>query len=123
MDMEYGIFKINGVRIPTPIKWDMSQENVVTAYSGKATLDGKLHNSVIRTRDTIKVSFGVLRPDELTLLQELISGNTVKVNYPAANKSGYEEKEYIVGSRSFPMLKIIKGRTYWQGLDFTLTEV
>ena len=117
-------FYIDGHPIPTPSQWDPTITNVVTSYSGQTTLDGKQHNSVIRTRISYNVAFGTLKADEASLLDWLIDGkNTVTVTYPANTDTGAEQKTFIVGDRQRTLLRIHNGLEYWTGYAFTLTEV
>ena len=64
-------FMMNGLDIPAPVKWSVVDQPVTTAYSGKQTLDGKLHNSVIRHRRVITCQYGFLGSDEVNLLRDL----------------------------------------------------
>ena len=121
----YTVDKIymGGQEVPAPIQWDITKENITTQYSGKATLDGTLHNSVIRTRETIKVSFGLLEEEMFEHIDSLTSGNVVEVMYHAPNKDKRKQAKYICGKKSASTLIIKDGKVYYKGLSFTLTEV
>ncbi len=121
----YTIDKIymGGREIPAPIQWDITKENVTTQYSGKSTLDGTMHNSVIRTRETIKASFGLLDEDAFEYIDNLTSGNVVEVMYHAPNKEKRKKANYICGRKSATTLVFKDGKGYYKGLSFTLTEV
>lgn len=116
-------FYMGGQEIPAPIQWDITKENVVTQYSGKATLDGTLHNSVIRTRETIKVKFGLLDEDSFAYIDTLTSGNVVNVMYHAPNRERRKQADYICGKKSAATRIIRDGKGYYSGFSFTLTEV
>ena len=116
-------FMMNGLDIPAPVKWSVVDQPVTTAYSGKQTLDGKLHNSVIRHRRVITCQYGFLGIDEVSLLRDLLKGNKVLLRFPEANDLGFDEAYFIPAQQTRP-LKIVKdGVTYWNGMQFKLTEV
>lgn len=116
-------FYMGGQEIPAPLQWNIAKENVVTQYSGKPTLDGTLHNSVIRTRETIKVKFGLLDEDTFTYIDTLTSGNLVNVMYHAPNRDKRKQANYICGKKSTATRIIRNGKAYYTDLSFTLTEV
>ena len=116
-------FKINDTVIPVPVKWQVQEQAVTTAYSGKQTLDGKLHNSVIRHRRVITAQWGMLKGAEVAVIRRLLSGNIIKVRFPEANEEGFEEINVIPGQHTRPILVIVDGETYWKSLQVKLTEV
>ena len=116
-------FKINDTAIPAPVKWQVQEQAVTTAYSGKQTLDGKLHNSVIRQRRVITVQWGLLKGADVALLRQLLAGNSVLVRFPEANEEGFEEINVIPGQHTRPILVIVDGETYWKSFQVKLTEV
>ena len=117
------MFQINGVGIPAPISWQVVEQPVTTAYSGKATLDGRLHNSVIRKRKVITAKFGFMNGQELKKILELLDDNTARFRFPDAAETGFFESSFIVNSITRPLKKIIDGESYWTGLQIKLTEV
>lgn len=118
------MYYINGLKIPVPIEWSTTRQSVTTSNSGKVTLDGRMHNSIIRTRDVITVKFGMLTDAEAALLDTLLfAGNVIMASYPDRTPSGGNSKKFIVGAVS-AAVKIIKDNaTYWTGYAVTLTEV
>lgn len=114
---------MGGQEIPTPIQWDIVKENVTTQYSGKATLDGTLHNSVIRTRETITVRFGLLDEDSYAFIDALTSGNVVNVMYHAPNRAKRKQADYICGRKNAATRIFRNGKGFYTGFSFTLTEV
>lgn len=116
-------YMINDVLIKAPVSWKVTTKKVTTSYSGKATLDGTLHYSVIRTRDTIQAKWGLISATEKSKITELVSGNAVSVRYPESVSEGMVEKVFYVDNISAPLAKVINGITYWSGLTITLTEV
>lgn len=116
-------FMINSVEIPAPVKWQVQDQQVTTAYSGKQTLDGKLHNSVIRHRRMITVQWGLLKGTDVALLRQLLAGNSVLVRFPEANELGFDEVRFIPAQTSRPIKIVVNGETYWKSLQVKLTEV
>lgn len=116
-------FMINGIDIPTPVKWQVQEQAVTTAYSGKQTLDGRMHNSVIRSRKTITAQWGMLKGSDIALLRQIFAGNNVLVHYPEANDLGFDEAHFIPGQQSRPIRIVTNGETYWKSFQIKLTEV
>ena len=116
-------FMINGIEIPAPIKWQVQEQQVTTAYSGKQTLDGKMHNSVIRNRRIITAQWGFLKGADVALLRQLLSGNNVLVRFPESNELGFDEVSFIPGQITRPIRIVMDGETYWKSFQVKLTEV
>ena len=116
-------FMINSTNIPAPVKWQVQEQQVTTAYSGKQTLDGKLHNSVIRTRRIITAQWGFLTGSTVALLRQLFASNKVLVRFPEANEQGFEDVYFIPGQQTRPVKIIADGVTYWTNFQIKLTEV
>lgn len=116
-------FRINGIDIPAPVKWQVIDQPVTTAYSGKQTLDGKMHNSVIRYRRVITCQFGLLDLDTVNLLRNMLSNNTILFRFPEANDIGFDEARFIPQQQTRPLKNVKNGLSYWSGMQFKLTEV
>lgn len=116
-------FMINSIDIPAPVKWQVQEQQVTTAYSGKQTLDGKMHNSVIRIRRIVTAQWGLLKGADVALLRQLLSGNNVLVRFPEATELGFDEVSFIPGQITRPIRTVIDGETYWKSFQAKLTEV
>lgn len=116
-------FFIDGSPIPAPIKCQIVDQPVTTAYSGKQTLDGTMHNSVIRMRRVITLQFGLLSGDDVRALRTAFAKNKVSLKYPEATTGGTETGDFIPGQATRPMKIVRNGMTYWSGMQIKLTEV
>lgn len=113
----------NGYTAPSPTKWVPIDRPVTTKYSGSKSLDTHLHSTTVRIKQIVSVEFGMMPAEQMAALRKATEGSIVTVRYPAPNEQGYEEKEFVIGDRTRPLMKIKKGVTYWSGYSFTMEEV
>lgn len=116
------LFKINNTAIPTPISWDRKQNPIKTTYSGKATLDGTYHNSIVRWQNVITVRMPALTGAQISAIDTLLrSGNTISFTHPTPAGSQVT-KVYFVSAINDKLKRISGAAQLWSGYSFTLTE-
>ena len=115
--------KINGVEIAEyPTEFTVTPLDVDNAETTNRAADATLHRDRIAEKRQIDMSFGLIEwPVMATLLQSM-SNPYFEVYYPDPMEGNYVTKTFYVNNRPCQAAVEQKGKLYWKGLKFTLTE-
>lgn len=93
-------FKIDGVVIPTPTKYEFSAEDLSSEYTGR-TLDGIMHKDVVAVKDYYDCAWHKLSFEDTQQLLNLVDGKTkvMFTHIDPRRSNAYITSEFYIGAR------------------------
>lgn len=120
------LLKVDGVDLPTPIKYSPGISNISTSESGR-TDDAVMHNKVVATKDYYEVEWGPLTWVECASLLNAVDGKDdfEFTHIDPRKPNRIITSKYYVGDRTSPLLIINEGldRCIWEGISMKFVEV
>lgn len=115
-------FKIDGVEIPTPTKYEFSAEDLSSEYTGR-TLDGIMHKDVVAVKDTYDCAWNKLSFEETERLLNLTEGKEkiLFTHIDPRRPNGYITGEFYIGARKC-VAKNLKNRC-WNDITMTFIRI
>lgn len=117
-------FKIDGVAIPTPSKYEYSIEDLSSEQTGR-TLDGEMHKDVVAVKDTYQCTWQSLSWDDASTLLKAVDGKT-RVAFTHADPripNKFIIRDFYVGVRNGGALNLRSETAAWENISFTFIRI
>lgn len=98
------VFKVNGVDVPTPSKFEWSIQDISSSDAGR-TQDGVMHKNRIGQKDKIQLTWNYPKPDVASTVLQMFNAEYFNVTYRSPLTNSVVTKEFYRGDANAP--------TYW----------
>lgn len=101
-------FKVDGVDMPCPSKWDVGYQDISQPDSGR-TLDGKMQKNRIGQKVKIELEWKGVSDEDASTILTAFDPEFVDITYRDTKTNSILTKNFYTGDR--------KGATYWWNPD------
>jgi len=117
-------FKIDGVAIPTPTKYEYNIEDLSSEETGR-TQDGVMHKDVVAVKDTYACTWQSLSWEDAAILLNAVNGKK-QVTFTHADPrlpDKFVLGEFYVGARNGGALNLKNNKATWENIAFTFIRI